>query len=90
MVFLPLPAPLPLPFASVLCADFVLGFTALGATGMREGKCADLDLVLGLPALDIDAMSLSAIRHSTIYQNSVTTPKIIVKMLGHQFIYVHR
>ena len=39
VVFLPLPVPLPLPFVSVLCADFVLGFTALGATGMHEGKC---------------------------------------------------
>ena len=58
MVFLPLPAPLPapLPFASVLCADFVLGFTALGATGMHQGKCTDLNLILGLPALDVDAM----------------------------------
>ena len=67
MVFLPLPAPLP--FASIHCADVVLGFPALGATGMHEGKCADLDLILGLPALDVDAVGLSAIRHSTIYQN---------------------
>ena len=68
MVFLPLPAPFPfpLPFPNALCADFVLGFTALGATGMHEDKCADLDLILGLPALDIDAVGLSAIRHSTI------------------------
>ena len=35
MDFLPLPAPLP--FAGALCADFVLGFPALGATGMHEG-----------------------------------------------------
>ena len=68
MVFLPLPAPLPLPFASALCADFVLGLPALGATGMHEGKCTDLDHVLDLPALDVDVMGLSAIRHSTIYQ----------------------
>ena len=33
LVLLPLPAPLPLPFTCVLCADFVLGFTALGAHG---------------------------------------------------------
>ena len=66
MVFLPLPAPLLLPFASVLCADFVQGFTALGATDMHEGKCTDLDLILGLPALDVDAVGLSAIRHSTL------------------------
>ena len=65
---LPLPAPLPLPFVSALCADFVLGFTALGATGMHEGKCTDLDLVLSLPALDVDAVGLSAIGHSTICQ----------------------
>ena len=51
-----LPLPEPLPFTCVLCADLVLGFTALGATDMHEGKCNDLDLVLGLPALDVDAM----------------------------------
>ena len=39
-------------------------------------KCTDLDLVLGLPALDVDAMDLSAIRHSTICQNFVATSKI--------------
>ena len=90
MVLLPLPAPLPLPFTCGLCADFVLVFTALGATGMHEGKCTDLDLVLGLPALDIDAVGLSAIRHSTICQNFVATSKIVIEMLGHQFTYVHR
>ena len=67
VVFLPLPAPLPLPFVSVLCTDFVQGFTALGAIGMREGKCTNLDLILGLPALVVDVVGLSAIRHSTIY-----------------------
>ena len=61
--FLPLPTPLPLPLADALCADFVLNFPALGATGMHEGKCTDLDLILGLPALDVDVMGLSAIRH---------------------------
>ena len=78
VVFLPLPAPLP--FASVLCADFVLGITALGATGMHEGKCTDIDLILGLPALDVDAVGLSAIRHSTICQNFVVaTSKIVIE-----------
>ena len=59
MVFLPLPAPLP--FFGALCADFILSFTALGATGICEGKCVDLDLILGLPALDNDAVGLPAI-----------------------------
>ena len=45
--------------------------------GIDEGKCADLDLVLGLPALDVDVVGLSAIRHSTICQNFVTTSKIV-------------
>ena len=44
---------------------------------MHEGKCTDLDLVLGLPALDVDAVGLSAIRHSTICQNFVATSKIV-------------
>ena len=79
MVFLPLPAPLPLPFTCALCADFVLGFTALGAMDMNEEKCADLDLSLGLPALDVDAVGLSAIRHSTICQNFVATSKIVIE-----------
>ena len=79
MVFLPLPAPSPLPFASVLCADFVLGFTALGATGMHEGKCTDLNLILCLPVLDVDAMALYAIIQSTICQNYVATSKIVIE-----------
>ena len=33
LVLSPVPVPLPLPFTCVLCADFVLGSTALGATG---------------------------------------------------------
>ena len=76
---LPLPAPLPLPFTCVLCTDFVLDFAALGATGMCEGKCAYLDLLLGLAALDVDAEGLSAIKHSTICQNFVATSKIIME-----------
>ena len=71
MSLFPLPVPLPLPFTCVLCTDFPLGLTALDATGIHVGKCADLDHVLGLPALDVDAMGLSAIRHSTICQNFV-------------------
>ena len=71
-----LPLPVPLPFTCVFCTDFVLVLTALGAMGIHEGKCADLDLVLGLPALDVDAMVLSAIRESTSYQNFVITSKI--------------
>ena len=46
----------------------LLGFAALDAIGICVGKCTDLDLILGLPALDVDAMGLSAIRHSTICQ----------------------
>ena len=38
-----LPLPVPLPFTCVFCTDFVLGLTVLGATGIHEGKCADLD-----------------------------------------------
>ena len=86
---MPLPVLLPLPFVSVLCADFVLGFTALGATGMHEGKCADLDLILGLPALVIDVMGLSAIRDSTIYLNFVATSKNTIKTLGHHIMGHH-
>ena len=82
--------PLPLPFTCVLCVDFVLGFTALGATGMHEGKCSDLDLILGLPALDVDAVGLSALRHSTICQNFVAISKIVIETLGNQFTCVHR
>ena len=59
MVFLPLPAPLPL--VGVLCADVVLSFLALEATGMCEGMCTELDHVLGLPTLDVDVVGLSAI-----------------------------
>ena len=77
LVLLPLPAPLPLHFTCVFCADFVLGLTALGATSMCEGKCTDLDLVLCLPALDVDAVGLAAIRHSTICQTFVSTSKIV-------------
>ena len=75
MVFLPLPTPLPLPFASTLCADFVLGFLVLGVTGMHEGKCADLDLVVGLPAC------CGPIHHKTLYNlsNFVATSKITIK-----------
>ena len=59
---------------------FALGLTA---TGICVSKCTDLDLILGLPALDVDAMGLSAIRHSTISQNFclVTTSKIL--KVGH-------
>ena len=64
-VFLPLPAPLP--FVSALCTEVVLSFSVLGATGMCGDRCADFDLILGLPALEVDAVGLSAIRHFTIY-----------------------
>ena len=64
----PLPAPLPLTVTCVFYTDFALGLTALEAMGIHLGKCTDLDLILGLPALDVDAMDLSAIRHSTICQ----------------------
>ena len=52
----------------IFCTDFALGLTALDALGMHVGKCTDLDVILGLPALDVDAVGLSAIRHSTICQ----------------------
>ena len=71
---LPLPVPLSLPFTCDFCTDCALGLTALEAMGIHVGKCADLDLILGLPALDVDAMGLSAIRHSTICQNFVLSP----------------
>ena len=51
-----------------LYTDFALGLAALDATGICVGKCADPDLILGVPALDVDAVGLSAIRHSTICQ----------------------
>ena len=82
MVLLLLPAPLPLHFICVLYADFILGFAALDAAGMHEGRCADLNLALGLPTLDVDAVGLSAIRHSTICQNVVATSKIIMENVG--------
>ena len=63
--FLPLPASLP--FVSALCSEVVLCFPVLGVTGMSEDRCTDCDLILGLPALEIDAVGLSAIRHFTIY-----------------------
>ena len=46
----------------------LLALLSLDAADICEGMCADLDLVLGLPVLDVDAMGLSAIRHSTICQ----------------------
>ena len=55
----------------VFFTDFALGLTALNATGIHVGKCTDLDLILGLPALDVDAVGLSAIRHSTTRQKFV-------------------
>ena len=58
---------LPLPVVCVLCVDDFLGFLALWATGMCVGMCAHLNLVLGLPTVDIDVVGLSAIRHFTIY-----------------------
>ena len=75
----PLPVPLPLPFTHDFCTDFALCLTALDATGLCVSKCTDLDLVLGQPALDVDAVGLPAIRHSTVCQNFVfvTTPKIL-------------
>ena len=54
--------------------DCALGLTALDAMGKHGGKCTDLDLVLGLPALDVDVVGLSAIRYSTIWQNFVLSP----------------
>ena len=73
-------SPLPLPFTCALCTDFALGFTALDATDIyvHVGKCTDLDLILGLPALDVDAMGLSAIKHSTICQILSVTSKLIL------------
>ena len=83
-VFFLSPLPLPLPFTCGFCTDFALGLIALEATGIHVGKCTDLDLVLGLPALDVDAMGLSAIRHSTICQNLLLTLlKIKVRSLIH-------
>ena len=64
-VFLPLPAPLP--FVGAHCLEVVLCFPVLGTAGMREDRCTDWDLILGLPALEVDADGLSAIRHFTIY-----------------------
>ena len=55
--------PLPLPFTCVFCTDFALSFTAMG---MHVDMCADFDLVLGLPNLDVDAVGLSNITHSAI------------------------
>ena len=70
---------LPLPVTCVLYTDFALGFTALDATGIHVGKCADLDLILGLPALDVDACG--PICHKTLYNLSkfcfVATSKIL-------------
>ena len=53
---------------------FAIGLAALDATGIHVGKCTDTDLVLGLQALDVDAMGLSAIRHSTNCQICLLTP----------------
>ena len=46
---------------------------------MHEGKCADPNLILGLPALDVNDVGLFAIRHSTICQNFVATSKIVIE-----------
>ena len=51
--------------------------------GIHVGKCADLDLVLGLPALDVDTVGLSAIRHSTICQNFVIAPLLKFLKIDH-------
>ena len=59
MAFLPLPALLP--FVGVLCADATLSFLPLGSTGVYEDTFTDLDLILGLPVLDVGIMGLSAI-----------------------------
>ena len=72
----------PLSLTCVLYTDFALGLAALDYTGICVGKCTDLDLILGLPALDVDAMGLSAIRHSTICQIlSLNTSKNKVRSL---------
>ena len=67
--FLEVPFTLAL-YLATLDTDFALGLAALDATGILVGKCADL--ILGLPALDVDAVGLSAIRHSTNCQNFVS------------------
>ena len=58
----------PLPSNCALYTDYALGLTALDATGIHVGKCADLHLIVGLPALHVDAVGLSAIKYSTICQ----------------------
>ena len=58
-----------MPFVSALCSEVVLCFSIFGVTGLCDDRCTDCDLVLGLPALEVDAVGLSAIRYFTIYQN---------------------
>ena len=84
MVLLPLPVPVPLPFTCVFYTEFALGLTALDAVGILVGKCVDLDLNLYLPALDVDAVGLSAIGHSTICQNFVVATS---KMLRNRSLF---
>ena len=78
----PLPVPLPLPFTCVFCTDCALGLTVLDATGIHVGKCTDVNIILGLPALDVDAMGPSAIRHHTICQK-ISLPLLKFKKLEH-------
>ena len=75
-----------LPFTCAFYTDFALDLAALDATGtgICVGKCTGLDLILGLPALDVDAVGLSAKRHSTIHQIlSLNTSKNKVRSLIH-------
>ena len=67
--FLEVPFTLAL-YLATLDTDFALGLAALDAIGILVGKCTDL--VLGLPAPDVDAVGLSAIRHSTKCHNFVS------------------
>ena len=69
--------PVHLPFTCVICTDCALGLTALDTMGIHVSKCTDCDLVLGLPALDVDAIGLCVIRHSTISQNLCCHSKIL-------------
>ena len=55
---------------------------------MHEDRLTDCDLILGLPALEVDAVGLSAIRPFTIYR---TFKKMFGKtILDHQFTCIHR
>ena len=63
----------------MISVQIPLGFTVLDATGVCVGNCADLDLILGLPALDVDAMGLCATKTPYNLSNFcfVTTSNIL-------------